>query len=178
MSAFQNIIDLRFAVSDTVGNRTISDVFPRLVSLAENDINTRLRTRWQIRDTVLTFDASEAALPPDFLDMIRIKGCGAGEYQVTSWAIVMPRAQGDRDAQYYARIPTLTCSPTACNWLLQRYPNVYLYGVALEAAKFLKDVDLATTTAGLYGDALRQLQIDDERARYSISKTRVRGLTP
>ncbi|WP_454916547.1 hypothetical protein [Xanthobacter sediminis] len=37
MSAFQNIIDLRFAVSDHVGSRAISDVFPRLVEMAETD---------------------------------------------------------------------------------------------------------------------------------------------
>lgn len=178
MNALQNLIDLRFAVSDTVGNRTISDVFPRLVSLAEEDLNTRLRTRWQITDTVLTFDNGEAALPPDFLELIRVNGCGPGRFQVTSWAIVMPGAQGDRDAQYYARIPTLTCSPTACNWLLQRYPSVYLYGVSLQAAKFLKDTETAAAVAGLYGDALRQMTVDDERARYAPAVVRVGGFCP
>lgn len=178
MSAFQTTIDLRFAVSDVVGNRTISDVFPRLVELAEADLNSRLRTRWQIRDATLTFADGEAALPPDFLELIRVGGRAPGTFQVTSWSIAIPGRVGDVAAQYFARIPSLMSSPTATNWLLQRYPSVYLYGVALEAAKFLKDAGLATSTAGLYGDALRQLTVDDERARWSMATVRVKGLTP
>ncbi|WP_454917431.1 phage adaptor protein [Xanthobacter sediminis] len=178
MSAFQNIIDLRFAVSDHVGNRAISDVFPRLVEMAETDLNTRLRTRWQIRDATLTFEGGEAMLPPDFLELIRVQGRGPGDFQVTSWSIAMPGRKGAVEAQYYARIPSLTNSPTASNWLLQRYPSVYLYGVALEAAKFLRDADLSAATASLYGDALRQLTVDDARARWSAATVRVKGPTP
>ncbi|MGU3496100.1 hypothetical protein ACLBXM_18820 [Xanthobacteraceae bacterium A53D] len=178
MSAFQNVIDLRFAVADHVGNRDISDVFPRLLVLAESDLNARLRTRWQIQGATLSFEDGEAALPPDFLEMIRVGGRGPGEFQVLGWAIAMPGRKGDVDAQYYARIPSLTSSPTAANWLLMKYPSVYLYGVALEAAKFLKNMDLVVSTASLYGDALRLMAVADERERWSAATVRVKGPTP
>lgn len=178
MTAFQNIIDLRFAVSDHVGNRSISDVFPRLVALAESDLNVRLRTRWQIQNATLAFEGGEAPLPPDFLEMICVGGLGPGAFQVLGWAVAMPGRRGDVEAQYYARIPSLTSSPTACNWVLSKYPAVYLYGVALEAAKFLKDMDTAASTASLYGDALRQMMVADERERWSLASVRVKGPTP
>lgn len=178
MTAFQSVIDLRFAVADHVGNRALSDVFPRLLALAEGDINARLRTRRQIADTTIAFEAGEAALPPDFLEMIRLDGQDPNRFQVTGWSIIMPGAAGERALQYYARIPTLTCSPVATNWLLERYPLVYLYGVGLEAAKYLRDADLATATGSLYGDALRQVLVDDERARWASAAVRVRGPTP
>ncbi len=178
MSAFQNIIDLRFAVADHVGNRAISDVFPRLVALAEDDLNSRLRTRMQIRDFTLTFDEGEAALPPDFLEMIAIKGRGPGDFQVLPLTIRMPCRAGDYEAQYYARLPSITCSPTATNWILQRYPSVYLYGVGLQAAKHLKDAELAVATSSLYAEALQLLTVDDERARWAMAAVRVKGCVP
>lgn len=178
MSAFENLIDLRFAVSDHVGNRSISDVFPRLVEMAENDLNSRLRTRWQLQDYTLYFEDEVSTLPPDFLEMYSVAGRERGDYEIGPMTIRVARAGGDRACQYYAKLPTLSCSPTACNWLLSRYPDVYLYGVALQAAKYLRDMDLAAVTASLYGDALKLLQIDDDRARWSVARVRVRGLTP
>jgi hypothetical protein len=178
MYAFQNIIDLRFAVADHVGSRAISDVFPRLVALAEDDMNYRLRTRMQIRDYTLTFDEEEAPLPPDFLELISIKGCGPGKFQVGPLSIRMPGRGGDYEAQYYARLPSITCSPTATNWILQRYPTVYLYGTALQAAKHLRNAEVALATSPLYAEALQLLKVDDERARWSAASVRVGGLAP
>jgi hypothetical protein len=187
MTAFQNIIDLRFAVSDLVGNRAISDVFNRLVEMAERDFDSRLRTRHQITDATLTFDEGICPLPPDFLEMIVV--CDAAgmprKFQVGAFNITIPAYSGvveaysgDVTAQYYARLPTITNSNTACNWLLEQYPTVYLYGVGMQAAKHLRDVDVATQISSLYGEALQLLRVDDERARYSVSAVRVKGLTP
>lgn len=179
MAAFQNIIDLRFAVSDHVGNRSISDVFPRLVEMAELDFNSRLRTRHQIVDATLTFDDGISPIPPDFLEILHSGStCTRSKFQVDGFNIVMPGFSGDLELQYYAKLPSLTCSPTASNWLLSRYPSVYLYGVGMQAAKHLKDMEIAVATSSLYGEALKLLQIDDERARWSAASVRVQGLTP
>ncbi|GHA15147.1 hypothetical protein GCM10007989_07380 [Devosia pacifica] len=176
MSAFQNIIDLRFAVSDHVGNRAISDVFPRLVELAEDDFNSRLRTRQQLVEATLFFEDGMSPLPPDFLEIYR--GTHRQRYEVDGFNITMRCTAGDHTIQYYGKLPSLTCSPTATNWLLRDYPSVYLYGVALQAAKFLKDAELAIATSSLYGEAIKLLRIDDKRARYSDAVVRVGGLNP
>lgn len=180
MSAFQNIIDLRFAVSDHVGNRSISDAFPRLVEMAELDFNSRLRTRHQIVDATLTFDEGVSPLPPDFMEILHVgpHHCGSRKFQIDGFNITIPGFSGDLTMQYYGKLPSLTCSPTATNWLLRQYPSLYLYGVSLQAAKHLKDMDTAVATSSLYAEALQLLRIDDERARWSAAAVRVNGLTP
>lgn len=180
MTAFANTIDLRLAVSDLVGNRTISDVFPRLIELAEVDLNSRLRTRHQIDDHTLTFVSGAATLPTDFLEILSacLRSGQKRDFQITGSEMLIPGFAGDLDIQYYAKIPTLTTSPLATNWLLERYPNAYLYGVGLQAAKHLRNAELAVQIAGLYGEALGLIRVDDERARYSASTVQVRGPTP
>lgn len=175
MTAFQNVIDLRLAVSDLVGDRTISGVFPRLIQMAEGDFNSRLRTRHQITDYTLVFDEGVAALPPDFLELIQ-SNCNR-RFRIDGFNATMPGYSGEMNVQYYAKIPPL-CTPTSSNWLLCNYPNAYLYGVALQAAKHLRNADLAVQIASLYSEAMALIRIDDERARYSTATIRVKGPTP
>lgn len=178
----QNYVDLRLAVSDLVGNRSISDVFPMLVQMAESDLNTRLRTRRQLTVETLNFEEGESPLPPDFLEvksfMNRYGRLFYPDYEVDGYSIRIPDYTGDLDIEYYTRLPTITKSPTSTNWLIARYPGVYLYGVGFQAAKFLKDVDLARATELLYSQAIGALEADDKAARYSNQVVRVQGMTP
>lgn len=182
MTAFQNAIDLRLAVSDHVNNRGISDVFPRLIEMAEADLNAKLRTRHQLVDATLTLDAGVSPLPPDFLEVSAFVGrhgrhCSP-RYSVDGFNLTIPGYSGDICLQYYASLPSLACSPTSTNWLLAKFPTVYLYGVALQAAKHLRDVDVAQATDQLYAFALGNLIKDDERARWAAQDVRVCGPTP
>lgn len=53
---------------------------------------------------------------------------------------VMPPAPGAAELIYYARIPPLSdAAPT--NWLIEKAPEVYLYGTLMEAMLFQKDED-------------------------------------
>lgn len=182
MAAFNDALDLKTAVGDHVGNRSISDVWPRLVEMAEDDLNSKLRTRDQLMDYTLSFDAGEAALPPDFLEVAAFPDGRGGEcyprYSIDGFTIRLPSRSGDMDFRYYSAIPSLSCSLSATNWLLRKFPNVYLYGVALQAAKYLKDVEMAQATDQLYSYALQSMRIADERARWANSVVRVAGLTP
>lgn len=196
MAAFADALDLKFAVADHVGNRSISDVWPRLVQMAETQLNQRLRTLWQVKDATLDFSDGAADLPADFLEMLsvygivgsqlhsgprgdqRLPGTSFSTYSIGDGKIYIRGYGGDRDIQYYAKIPTLSSSLSATNWLLERYPETYLYAVALQAAKWLKDVDLAQATDQLYGYAIQAIKIDDERARWGNGVVRVQGITP
>jgi hypothetical protein len=77
---------------------------------------------------------------------------------------------------YYAKIPPLAAYGT--NWLLQRNPNVYLYGTLLESAPFLGDDGRIEMWAGLFSAACDALQAGDQRSRYAASVCRVKGETP
>lgn len=196
MGAFADYLDLRFAVGDHVGNRDISDVMPRLVLSAEAWLNKRLRCRQQITRATLTLASGVVSLPADFLEMINVYGLNGypyhsgatadyrrigsmySTYSVDGSSLLINGYSGTRDIEYYAKLPTLTTSPTTTNWLLEDSPDVYLYAVGFEAAKFLKDADLAQATAALLDQEVNALKISDDRARYSNTAVRVRGLTP
>jgi hypothetical protein len=196
MAAFADALDLKTAVGDHVGNRSISDVWPRLVQMAETTLNQKLRTVWQETPLSLTFADGESDLPADFLEMIdayglcgyqmrasmradsRLKGTSYTRYSIGSGKIYIRGFTGNRDILYYAALPTLSASLSASNWLLERNGNVYLYAVGLEAAKFLKDVDLAQATKALLDGEMMSLKIDDDRMRWGGAVVRVQGMTP
>lgn len=196
MPAFNDYLDLRIAVADQVGNRNISDVMPRLTEMAEAALNQKVRSRHQIRTETLTFENGRAALPRDFIEMVNVygtnnypmrasqlsdarrQGSGWTQYEIAGRHILIHGYSGNRDIQYYAKLPTLTRGPSASNWLLENYPDVYLYAVTLEAAKHLRDVETATAVGELLKNAMSALKIDDDRARWSNSTVRVQGCTP
>lgn len=196
MGALADYLDLRFAVGDHVGNRNLSDVMPRLVQQAETYLNKELRCRQQVTYTTLTFVNGSSSLPADFLEMITVfDGFNSpmratqladqrrlssqwSKYSIDGSKIYINGYSGDRDIQYYAKLATLTAGPTTSNWLLADSSDVYLYAVALEAAKFLKDVDLATATKTLLDGAMSELRLGDDRARWANSVVRVQACTP
>jgi hypothetical protein len=196
MSAFADYLDLRLAVSEHVGNRAISDVFPRLVKMAEATLNKKLRTRQQITNGTLTFTDGVAPLPADCLEIIslffnptttmragsivdtRDTASGDDAYAVSGSNVLVYGATGTRSVIYFAAIPTLTTSTTTSNWLLAAHPQVYLYAVGFEAAKFLRDPELAAMTDQLFAGALNDMLINDERDRWANGIVRQRTITP
>ena len=196
MASFQDYLDLRLAVSEHVGNRSISDVFPRLVKMAENTLNKRLRTRKQMATATLAFTSGVAALPADCLEIISLFGpigeplratsladvkaasSAYGQYAIDGTNVRIYGLTGDRELRYFAAIPTLTTGPTTSNWLLADHPHVYLYAVGFEAAKFLRDPELAATTDQLFIAALNEIKIDDDRSRWANGVVRMQAVTP
>ena len=192
-AAFQDWIDLRTAVIEIVDNPGIADVFPRLLALAESSLNRTLRFRDQIKTATITFTDGVAALPLDFAEAIalyastgyeyvqqapqtvRANGC---YYSIENSSLVSEGISGDLTFQYYASLPPLGETVTTSNWLLQRYPDIYLYAVGLEAAKYVKSGDLIQSTREALGEAIVTARGDDSRARYSRAKVRVAGVTP
>jgi hypothetical protein len=70
------------------------------------------------------------------------------------------------EISYYSKIPALTSlNPT--NWLLQRHPDVYLYGALLQSAPYLKDDERIQVWQNLYQNIIQEIAADDEQAAYS-----------
>jgi hypothetical protein len=195
MAAFNTYSGLRLAVSEHVSNRNIATAWPRLVFMAETELNKRLRTRFQITNDTLTFASGEATLPDDFLEFVTVYGQNGFQYRsgpiadsrntntmftrytIDGSKIYVNGYSGDRDIVYFAALPTLLDSPNT-NWLLTKDPTVYLYAIGLEAAKHLKDAELIAASSTLLGNALSSLKVDDDRARWANTTVRVQGPTP
>lgn len=193
MTAFSDYLDLRTAALELVGRTDIADTFDRAVKMAEARLNRELRTRAQIAESALTVSGGTAALPSDFLEVIALYDGSGLEMPVqttrfarSTWqtafhaisgsSLVGP--DGDVTLQYYAALPSLTSSMTASNWLLQRYPDLYLYAAASEAAKQARDVEGAQAFEALRAQALAGVMADDSAARYARAAVRVVGVTP
>lgn len=192
--AFSDFIDLQTAVVEHVGNPSIADVFPRLVKLAEVTFNRRLRCREQITTASVVVSGGVGALPSDFQDVIGVYD-GAGieyiaqplqvlketqsrGYYAISGSNLVTKNDETLTLEYYAKVPTITDSLTDTNWLLQKHPGLYLYAVGAEAAKYLKDVELAQATVALAEMEFAAAAAEDSQQRYSRSRVRIQGVTP
>ena len=190
---FNDYVDLRIAVAEQVGNRDISDVMDRFTKTAEAWFNRELRTHEQLTVATVTFVAGVAPLPSDFIEVAAlfdanglrlptatravVKPSKAG-YYVAGANIYLPDVNGDRELEYYAKLPSLTDALSPSNWLLAKSPNLYLYAITLEAAKWLKDVDTASAMAGLIKDEMQSLIWSDVRGRYGSSIVTTAGIGP
>lgn len=191
MTAFTDYLDLRTAVLETVRDTSVADVMDRLTKLAEARFNRELRCREQITETNITVTSGVGALPDDFLELIGAYDGYGREFvqqplqavQPTHYSYVSVSGSNlvgnDRTyrVQYYAAIPTLTTALTTSNWLLQKYPEVYLYGVSCEAAKWLRDAEAAPVLESYRDRAILDAQADDTRQRYSRARVRL-GTAP
>lgn len=191
--AFADLLDLRTAVLEQVGRTDLADIFTRLVKLAETGLNRRLRMRDQFTETTLTLASGTVALPSDFLEAIAVydsqsreyiaspvqtAAANACRYAIEGSNLTIYRLSGNVTLQYYAKLPTITDSMTDTNWLLQKYPDVYLYSVSCEALKHVRDVDSVVAAKSLADAAIAEAMADDQRAKYARARVRVRGCTP
>ena len=195
MAAFADFIDLQTAVVEHVGTSTIADVFPRLVQLAEVNFNRRLRCRDMVTTAVVTITAGVGALPADFIAAIGVYNVAGFEYvqqplqavkttdttqfyAISGSNIVTKIATATVSLEYYAKVPTLAGVFTTTNWLLLKHPGLYLYAVGLEAAKYIRDLELAKVTAELAEMEYQAVAAIDQDERYSRARVRVAGVTP
>lgn len=187
--AFTDYLDLRTAVLEVVGRTDITDIFDRLTLLAESRFNRKLRCGDQITDATVTVSGGTGTLPSDYRQMIGVydgQGCEYVQqpiqavqitqnsfYAVSGSNLIAP----DREysIQYYAAIPTLTTSATTTNWLLSKYPDVYLYGVASEAAKNKRDSEILGALEQYRNEAIDDANEDDDAQRYSRARVRLQG---
>ena len=190
--AFTDYLDLRTAVIEVVRDDTITDVFDRLTKLAESRFNREIRCRDQVTTTTIAVSGGTGALPSDFQELIGVYDTNGREYVAQTSQYTRPTnysfytiegsnlVADDRTytVQYYASVPTLTASATTTNWLLTKYPEVYLYGVAVEAAKHLRDAEMVPVLTGYRDAAIKEARADDDRQRFSRMRVRVAGVTP
>jgi len=73
---------------------------------------------------------------------------------------------------YYARTAALTDSNTS-NWILQYFPDAYLYGALMHSAPYLVDDQRTTVWASLYQGAIDGINSNNEKAKFGGSGLRM-----
>jgi hypothetical protein len=62
------------------------------------------------------------------------------------------------------------------NWLLEDYPDVYLYGSLIHAAIYLKDDERLALFSQMYGAAVQRVNASSDEAEYKHDRLRTRKL--
>jgi hypothetical protein len=74
---------------------------------------------------------------------------------------------------YISELPALSDSNTS-NWLLEHYPDAYLYGSLIHSAPYLKDDARLQVWAALYQSAIDAINAESEKAKFGGSGRRMK----
>ncbi len=67
---------------------------------------------------------------------------------------------------YYCMVPKLTDADPV-NWLSEKHPDCYVFGLCAEISAFAKDGDALTTWDARFKESLQNIQMNDDRERWS-----------
>ena len=178
------------------------------IALAESRFRRDIRHWRMIRRATGTQTAGSQfmALPDDWIETIRLNIATYGTVNVASLDTIAdhrakhsdgstanvylyahvgseyelyptPSEDTDFELVYYENIPALSAS-VASNWLLDHYPDVYLYGALVHTAPWLQEDERLATWGQLYTQAMADLNADSEAARHSGTglRMKIRGM--
>jgi hypothetical protein len=194
--AITTYAELKTAVADFLNRDDLTSQIPTFISLAEADINRKLR-HWNMeKRSVAEINSQYSAVPSDWIETIRFRltdgttyaldfmsqaeiidyRAGIANvsgrpayYAVSGGQFEFAPTPGDTynaELLYYAKIAALSDSNTS-NWLLLDAPDIYLYGALVHSAPYLAEDARAAVWAGLYQSALDGLNATSDAARHS-----------
>lgn len=191
--------DLQASVARWSHRNDLATLMPDFIALAEERIAKDLRLLDQVKTDTLTTtpDVATLPLPADWLEFCRdgVKvggkavdyapvaeladyphGPSYARYSVQGLNLIWAPASSTADAiavTYIARVPALSVSnPT--NWLLTKYPSIYLNACLIEVAIYADDEQSAGRWGALYNKAVEAAKSTDAASRTNGASLRVR----
>jgi len=195
--------ELKASIADFLNRDDLTSVIPDFISLAEADMNRGLRHWRQEKRSTAEIDTQYSAMPADFLEVISFhissgdyrslelvskaqmqdrrykSGDTSGKpafYAITAGEIeVYPTPDGTYNAElyYYSRITALSDSDTS-NWVLEYFPDAYLYGALVHSSPYLKEDERTQVWASLYANAISAINAESEKSKFGGSGRRMR----
>lgn len=184
---------LKSDIADWLMRSDLTDVIPTFIANGESRINKRIRHRLMETTASMSFDQNGVtSLPDDFLEVRSLEVVSGSlriplehvEPDSAEWlfkhrpstpkyftmvatdVVTRPLFTGTGTLNYYARIPSLSnAEPT--NWLLDKFPEVYLYGALIEGAVYLRDQPLLAHFAELFNDSTQGVLTDRRLSQVS-----------
>jgi hypothetical protein len=201
--AITTYAELKSSIADFLNRDDLASVTTSFISLAEADMQRRLR-HWRMeKRSTAELDTQYSAIPADFVEIIRfyvtsgdtkplelisqaelldrkaksLNTSGApAYYALTAGEIEVypaPDATYDVELYYLSRIPALSDSNTS-NWLLDHYADAYLYGALVHSAPYLRDDARIQVWAALYQSAIDAINAESEKSKYGGSGLRMK----
>ncbi len=194
-----NYSELQSVIADFANRQDLADQIPTFIQLTEARLNRDIRHWRQEKRAQAQVTGERFPLPCDWVETIKVTADGkplrlADAYQVDSVdnasqrAFVanhyyrhtgdelelIPASDGpvDFEIEYVAKVPSLS-EEQPTNWLLEEFPDVYIYGVMLQVAPFLHDDQRLPLWSQAYGEAVSAANISSDKAKYSGSALRM-----
>jgi len=193
--------ELQAAISNWLNRSDLDAVIPDFIALTEADMDRKVR-HWRMEERATAdIDARYTQLPSGFLEAVRFHldvdersidlvtpvymqkqrngnndATGRPRYysiiggQIEVWPT--PDGTYSGELYYYARTAPLTDSNTS-NWILQYFPDAYLYGALMHAAPYLVDDQRTQVWAPLYQQAIAGINANNETAKFGGSGLRM-----
>jgi len=195
--------ELVTAIGNWYMNRTDvsgSDRADEIIDLSEAYFNATLRCREMEAVTDLTPTSNVCTLPSDYLEYKRVVELAsirrpleyitedAADYVypdrttglachfmiVGSDLTALPLSSNNIELTYYQKIPALSSSNTT-NWLLTRYPNIYLHACRMHAAMFTFDQSTEAVEAVALQKHMDSLMELDNRMKFGNAGVTITG---
>ncbi len=201
--AITTYAELQSAITDFLNRDDSAAIAPTFISMAESNLSRDIRHWRQEKRSTAEIDTQYSAIPADFLEAVRFYITSgdtrplelisqaemldrkfrnlntSGQpayYAITAGEIeVYPVPDGTYTAELYymANLPALSDSNTS-NWLLQYYPDAYLYGSLIHSAPYLKDDARLQIWAALYQSAIDGINAESEKSKFGGSGRRMK----
>lgn len=181
---------LQTTIADFLDRRDLNKQIPQFIELTESRIRRDVReSSMQARaETMIASEYFE--LPCDWVSTIRVTVDGnicrlADGYNIERFELMgvpsfyrhvehklqfLPPPANDKPLrcviEYMAEVPNLSGEQPS-NWLLKRYPDVYVYGSLLTASGFLHDDSRVPMWTQAYGEAVSAANMASDKAEYS-----------
>jgi len=193
-------LQLKNMIADTLNRQDLTSVIPSFITLAEADIARKVKHWKQEKRVTLSLDESHETVPSDWIETINMYledgspvlftpiaeisrqklrhpangkpsmyTINAGEFEFYP----VPNQAYNLTMVYRARTPELSVDGDT-NWILNDYPDVYLYSALLHTAPYLKDDERVTLWAGLKESAIMSLNQESQAGKYSGTPLKMR----
>lgn len=200
--ALANYTDLQASIADFLNRDDLTTQIPDFIKMAESVLNRTMR-HWRMEDRVTAvLNTQYTSLPTNFIEPVRmiltgdkvsaVELVGALEisqlradandtkgrprnYAILDQSIeVFPTPDQDYTFEmvYVETLPPLASNTT--NWLLDEYPEAYLYGSLVHSAPYLQEDARLQTWSALYQAAVSAINEDGLRAKTSGSGRRIK----
>lgn len=206
MALIEDYAGLQSELSDLLMRSDLDNKIPSFIQLCEAQLQRDVR-HYEMENVATAPVATQFLdRPSDWLQTIRWYLLGNGTYALNmiSRQAMAELRQGRRDETgipryyclvdqqfelfptpndtftsellYYQKIPSLV-DGAGSNWLLNEYPDIYLYGSALHSAPWLREDERLATWGQLYSAGIANLRRDHKRANFQADglQMRVRG---
>lgn len=188
--------ELKTAIATWLARDDLTAYIPDFITLFETNARRRLRSRQQIKTTELLTDEGDALLPSDYVSPVRLtwlgdSRIGLGYVAPQELDILYPESTAGTPLVYTIEGTTIKTRPVdddtelelvylgdlttlanGSNWLIEKHPDLYLFGSLVEAEIFNKDPERASIWKSRRDEIYAELDRVDfnERPRMAVSQ--------